>query len=228
MHTGTINAVHINKHTVHFFTHTHVHFLCILSHTETHTHAVIDVASVCGSPVNTRGWHRERRRRAESQRLVFCWLVIGSCHTNEGGPNSEIGGGGAAGWLKSPPQQQFLLSWAVSTVFLCLYLVLPVIWPAKRHSAWRTEGGWKGELSVGLVDRLVCFFTLSSAHHCDRAACSLWIYLCLRLWVTPGKARGNLRERRLRKPPPHLASHPSIYPSILCVCVCRWPLLFCK
>lgn len=181
----------------------------------------------CVCPVNTTGWlwGRRGRGRAERQRLVFSRVVIGSRHTNEGGPKSEIGGGGVAGWLKSPPQQQFLLSWAVSTVFLCLYLVLPVIWPVKRRFAWRTEGwveGWAVRRTGGQVGQFL-YPAKSSVHHCGRAACILWIYLCLRLWVTPGKARRNLRDRRQEAAQipcsPRLSLPPSIHPSILCVCV---------
>lgn len=108
------------------------------------------------------------------------------------------------------------------TVFLCLYLVLPVIWPVKRRFAWRTEGrveGWAVRRTGGQVGQFL-YPAMSSGHHCGRAACILWIYLCLRLWVTPGKARRNLRDRRLLKSPPHLASHSlhlSIHPSSVCV-----------
>lgn len=46
---------------------------------------------------------------------------------------------------------------------------------------WRTEGGWKGELSEGLVDRshLPSLPAELYVNHCYRAACILWIYLCV-------------------------------------------------
>lgn len=207
--------------------------ICILSHTETHTHAFIDVATlVCAPCQHHRLALGEEGEGWEAEARVF---PSGNWQSpyQRGRAKVRDWWGRSCRLIKKPS------SAAVSPLLSCLHCISVSLFSPSCYLASEAtlcvedgrEGGrvscqkdWWTGWSVSLPCQVICpSLWQSCLHHVD-----------LSLFKTVSDTwEGEKKPERQEAggcSNPLLTSPltPSIYPSIHPLCVCRWPLLFCK
>lgn len=235
MHTHTVYAyIQIYAHTCrHQYRHTDTHaslhsiwaqtntLLYTCCHTQTNTHAFIALSGVWQSCHHQRpgggggGAVGGRGLRGGGLCYAKWWLAV-AIATGEGQSQRLVGEELQADyktlWAAVSPLLSCLHGISRSTFSLSCY---ELRWGGSQCSVWRTEGGWKFELSEGLVDRSVHLPPFPTEPYQPitvtelPASCG---FICV--WVTPGKARltwAHQQESATPPPPPHPRSVPPVW-----------------